>query len=211
MADMPKLEKHLRKFEDNERRRLSAARALRLAVRKDMSLPELERVVLGITGSAEELAAAQQRADLVIENLGEPIVVVDRAAQLPFLRATGGIICGSMTTAHSFTALSGSRGHSGHVKLEVPVIELVSTHDGMIFHGKEGTLDEVPEAVTVDHFISQESDNTGFEPRDDYTNYIDKADVYIGRRALYSEFDTRQAADFLAAIEQTAPRIPLSE
>lgn len=206
MAEMPPLEKYLRKFEDNDRKRLFAARALRLRVRNDKLLPELERAVLGITGSKDVLKAIQQRAQLVSESIGEPIVIVQPQGSSPFLRAMGGIITGPMTATSSATKLRSDRGHSGYVRLEVPVVELVSITSNMVYVGQE--VSRGIEAVTVDHFVSTESENSGFDPEDDYDSFVDSTSVYIGRRAMYAELDMKLAAEFVMTIEETAPRAP---
>lgn len=91
-----KVDGWVEKLDASRIRYLQRISKMRAEVRADKSLSELDRAVLGATGSSAELRRYATMAGRIKDLLGSPIVVVEAEERGVALNAVGGIIAGAV-------------------------------------------------------------------------------------------------------------------
>jgi len=200
------IETHLEKFGEQRREHLDNIRGLRHQVWLDETLDPIDRVVLGLTSSADQLNQKRGLARTIGQLVGEPLIVINRVGSngRPSL-ATGGVIAGELCLGPTAHAYNNAGQAKGHAELVVPVINLVSLiAPGTNCHNVAGNL-------TVAHISYDELGNSTTNPERDYTDKILCSSVLIGREAIFDSEHFKEEdyfRNFMLAIENTVPRPP---
>jgi len=198
------IETYLDEFAEQRREHLDKTRRLRRDVWRDETLDPVDRAVLGLTGSADQLNQKRGLARTIGQFVGEPLIVINRVGSngRPSL-ATGGVIAGELCLGPTTHAYNNAGQAKGHAELVVPVINLVS------LIAPEPHCKNVPGNITVAHINYDESGHSTTNPGRDYTDTILPSSVLIGRRAIFDNDHFKEEdyfRNFLLAIENTAPR-----
>jgi hypothetical protein len=96
-------EKYLEKIDRANDRHLDALREIRADALEDLDLPDLDRAVLGLTGSPERLEQFRTLSERVVRNIGRPLIIIeatrrpnrDNSSEI-VSQAYGGVVAGEM-------------------------------------------------------------------------------------------------------------------
>lgn len=232
MAGETGTDKWVSKFEDSKRRYSQRVETLKLEIRADESLSDLERAVLGATGSAEELKRYQDLALKVGRLSGQPIVALQRVEKSKVVEAHAGIISGPAEVELDYheSIHGGRRAKDGFTgsKIRVPVTPGVVYHDfrntgrhpandsKSLFFDSESSMydrDEEQSYVTIARFsVPYEFEHSSRQiddPYQNFTNGIDLGSVLVGKETIYnSSYFTIGLSKILLGLEGHAADAP---
>lgn len=190
-----------------DRHHLGEVRRLRRTVCVDKTLDPLDRAVLGLTGSAEQLERYRKLAAKIGAAAGQPVTKVDRNMRRgDRVWAKGGIIAGELKIDSSSFDVNKEVGTaSGHAIFTVAVERMVN------YYGEGQPTIGDPGRITVAHLINHEWENHTVDPDKDFYDAVPLDSSLIGRKAIYESEHFRQGVStLLLAIEDTARVAALS-
>ncbi|MDB5164787.1 MAG: hypothetical protein JWL89_413 [Candidatus Saccharibacteria bacterium] len=217
MAEAVGTEKWLGELQKSEAQHLRRVRRLKDDIRDDEHMDSLDRLVLGATGSAEQLSKHQALAKKVGEQAGKPLIVIGEIYNGHVLTATGGIIVGEVEPEeHSHPTLKNDRKKPllTIAKLNVPVLPVASyryinhgvRNEEKIYHNGEATAFDRRTnmgRITVASFDNTELRNRGFNPENDCAISIERDRVLVGRQEIYaSPYFAQGVGRLLLALEE---------
>jgi hypothetical protein len=212
------------KIEAGEKRYLQRHRKLKEQIRMDESLPDLDRAVLGATGSPEELKRYQDLARKIGGLAGQPIIKIEETQDGKVMNADAGLIAGPVEASLDYW--SGVMGDeekefSGST-LKVPVSPSVvymkshktpicrSRREQEMFFDEQNSLYDREEKISrveiariwpIKSWVPGRNQIT--EPSQDFVHRIPFGSVLVGREAIYaSSHFSEGVSDILLAIEK---------
>jgi len=199
MSQQQPAERYQQLFDDIDRIHLLETRKLRSQIRRDEQLPDLERAVLGVTGSLEILGKWARLSRLATENVGQPIVVLTQPPDAPNLHARAGIIAGEARVDFS-SNWQDTNTISAAASLRIPVEASVAYERGRILSPGEYP----PGTLTVASVIMREASNHADDPEQDFQS--DGLEVCIGKHLIYYHPRFQQGiGDMLIALDNAMP------
>ena len=188
-------------FYGEEIRHLEATRDIRAAAWQDQSLSDIQRMVLGITGSRDILDGYEAIIERLGGLMGQPIISIDSVRDNTIIqKGRGGIISGAAKiTSSGFTESAETEfGRLGAtLSLEVPVDPIVIYANGVamdkmaIFTGRQVNGNNVLIAAVANRERSNGTTNPHRDYRETYPpDDYNKTPVLLGRRAIHQAADT---------------------
>jgi hypothetical protein len=193
--------KYREKFDAADRQHMRRVRKLRAQVLEDESLPDLDRAVLGATGSFEELYRHQRLAEKIGSLVGQPIIRIDRIEREQVTEASGGIVLGPVEASSNSTPRSDEK-HFHNSKLSVPVSPSISWwvsrsmrpvyEQEKVFFDQENTMYDKDRGISkleIANISAVYPYRQAFKVLDPYSEFehrIPHQDVLVGREEIYN-------------------------
>ncbi len=211
---MPGMESYIKSFEKEDTRHIQSVRKLRRKAIIDQSLEsDLERAVIGISGSSELLVKYKSLARRIGEVVGEPLIIIDGIRDQKIYASKGGIILGdAIINLSPYDENQKIGGSSAAMNIYVPLSAAVTVHhweSNRVFIGENSSIGREGYA-SVGQIINREWENRSFNPDNDYKENInrEKGKVLIGREEIYaSPFMPLGLNATLIAIEQESAKL----
>jgi hypothetical protein len=198
MAESFSTEQYIEKFQKRDELYLRQVRKLKEQVRNDESLSDLDRAVLGSTGSAEELELYKKIASKVGHLAGQPIIRLTRVQGEKVVEAEGGLIAGPVEAELSHTAHTTKRFYSS--SLSVPVSPSLawwaSRGSGRAREEERTFFDEANSMYDRDRQVGslvianinayQNTSRKVMTPDQDFEHRIDIDTILVGREEIYT-------------------------
>jgi len=177
-------------FHGERIRHQEATRDIRQAAWDDTRLDDVERMVLGITGSRSILYAYESLIERIDGLLGQPVISIDGRTRDNGViqKGRGGIIAGEMKIISSgFTNEARSHGRVGaNLRLEIPVDPIVIYANGpimpemAIFTGNQVNGN----TLLIGALANVEAHNETTNINKDFRQVYEPTTVLLGRRAI---------------------------
>lgn len=224
MAKSVGTDKWTQKIEAGEKRYLQRFRKLKEQIRADDGLPQLDRAVLGATGSLEELKCYQELALKIGQMAGQPIIKIEKPEKGKVTRAEAGLIGGPLEASLDYWggAMGDEEKQFSGSTLRVPLSPSVvymrrsespicrSRDEQEMFFGEENYLYDREEKISrmdIARIWPAASWERGYsqitDPSQDFEHKRPLDSILVGREAIYnSEYFAAGASDILLAIER---------
>jgi hypothetical protein len=191
--------KWLEKISDDGRSRLRQDREMRDEIIVDDSFEsELDRLVLGMTGSVVQLRQYQLLAEKVGHSTGKPIITVDEESQRheKVIHASGGIVAGQVEADLSFHPTEPNDRRKPRVEraeLWVPVRPLGyfsgnafrDSDRAFLVRDLDGSDSGDTRKLRIAHFQLLERANETYDANNDWHQAIKPENILIGRPEIY--------------------------